>query len=131
VSVEALGGYPGCPAADADFGWLSSTTSQSPRSTRQAEGRFRRWLAEDVLPHEFGPSVLDEVLSGWLARSRVTRMGAYRIGRTMRSAQAKYDDTALQRVTKRLNIGMRERLGAPLADDDDGAIPPSGCRSRR
>ena len=38
-----------------------------------AEGRFRRWLADNVLPREFAPSVLDEELSGWFARNRLTR----------------------------------------------------------
>jgi Domain of unknown function (DUF4158) len=85
-----------------------------------AEGRFRRWLADNVLPREFAPSVLDEELSGWFARNRLTRPGAYRLGRIMRSAQAAYDDAALRRVAERLDIGMRERLGALLADDDDG-----------
>lgn len=31
-----------------------------------------------------------------------------------------YDDAALQRVAERLVMGMRERLGALLADDGDG-----------
>ena len=84
------------------------------------ETRFRRWLADDVLPREFGPSVLEEELSGWFARSRVTRPGAYRLNRILRSAQAAYDDAALQRVAERLDAGMRERLGALLADDGDG-----------
>jgi hypothetical protein len=46
--------------------------------------------------------------------------GAYRLGRIMRSAQGTYGDAALQRVAERLNIGMCERLGALLADEDDG-----------
>ena len=85
-----------------------------------AETRFRRWLADDVLPREFSPAVLDEELSGWFARSRVTRPGDYRLSRIMRSAQANYDDAALQRVADRLDAGMRERLGALLADDGEG-----------
>jgi len=72
-----------------------------------AEARFRRWLADDVLPREFGPSVLEEELSGWFARSRVTRPGAYRLNRIMRSAQAAYDDAALQCVAERLDAGNR------------------------
>jgi hypothetical protein len=38
----------------------------------------------------------------------------------MRSAQAAYDDAALQRVAERLDIGMREGLNALLAGDSDG-----------
>ena len=53
-----------------------------------AEARFRHWLADDVLPREFGPAVLEEELSGWFARNRVIRPGAYRLGRIMRSSQA-------------------------------------------
>ena len=34
--------------------------------------------------------------------------------------QATHDDAALQRVADRLDAGMRERLGALLADDGDG-----------
>jgi hypothetical protein len=85
VSVEALDGYA----------WVGRT-GRRHRVTiidhlavavfdEAAEDRFRRWLAADVLPSEFGPSVLDEELSGWFARSRVTRPGAYRLGRIMRS----------------------------------------------
>jgi hypothetical protein len=85
-----------------------------------AEARFRRWLADDVLPRELGPSALDEELSGWFARSRVTRPAAYRLGRILRSAQVASDDAALQRVAERLDDGMRERLGGLLVDGGDG-----------
>jgi hypothetical protein len=85
-----------------------------------AEARFRCWLTDDVLPREFNPAALDEEISGWFARSRVTRPGAYRLGRIMRSARAAYDDAALHRVADRLDAGMRERLGALLADDCEG-----------
>ena len=85
-----------------------------------AETRFRRWLADDALPREFAAPALDEELSAWFARSRVTRPGAYHLGRILRSAQATHDDAALQRVAERLDAGMRERLGALLADDGDG-----------
>ena len=44
-----------------------------------AEARFRRWLADDALPREFAAPALDEELSAWFARSRVTRPGAYRL----------------------------------------------------
>ena len=77
-----------------------------------AEARFRRWLADDALPREFAAPALDEELSAWFARSRVTRPGSYRLGRILRSAQAAHDDAALQRVTDRLDVGMHDRLGA-------------------
>ena len=41
-----------------------------------AEARFRCWLADDALPREFAAPALDEELSAWFARSRVTRLGA-------------------------------------------------------
>ena len=82
-----------------------------------AEARFRRWLADDALPREFTPAALDDELSAWFACSRVTRPGAYRLGRILRSAQSAHDDAALQRVADRLDAGMRDRLGALLADD--------------
>ncbi len=85
-----------------------------------AEVRFRRWLADDALPREFAAPALDEELSAWFVHSRVTRPGAYRLGRILRSAQAAHDDAALQRVADRLDAGMRDRLGALLADDGDG-----------
>lgn len=85
-----------------------------------SEARFRRWLADNVLPRELSPAALDEELGGWFALSRVTRPGAYRLGRIMRSAQAAYDDAALQCVADRLDTGMRERLGALLADGGAG-----------
>ena len=85
-----------------------------------AEARFRRWLADDALPREFTPAALDDELSAWFARSRVTRPGAYRLGRILRSAQSAHDDAALQRVADRLDAGMRDRLGALLADQGDG-----------
>ena len=85
-----------------------------------AESRFRRWLADDALPRELNPAALDEELGGWFARGRVTRPGAYRLDRIMRSARAAHDDAALQRVADRLDGGVRERLGALLADDGKG-----------
>ena len=77
-----------------------------------AEARLSRWLADDALPREFAPPVLDEELSAWFARSRVTRPGAYRMGRILRSAQTAHDDAALQRVADRLDAGMRDRLSS-------------------
>ncbi len=47
-----------------------------------------------------GPAALDEEPSGWFARSRVTRLGAYRLGRILRSARAAYNDVALQGVAE-------------------------------
>ena len=96
-----------------------------------AETRFRQWLAHEVLPRELSPPALDEELGGWFARSRVTRPGAYRLGRLVRSAQAAYDEAALQRVADRLDAGMRERLDALLADGWPGAgvPPPAGRRA--
>ena len=84
------------------------------------EARLRHWLAHDALLRELSPPALDEEFSLWFARNRVTRLGAYRLGRILRSAQAAHDDAALQRVADRLDAGMRERLGALLADDGDG-----------
>ena len=85
-----------------------------------AETRFRRWLADDALSRELAPAALEEELRAWFARSRVTRPGAYRLGRILRSAQAAHDDAALQQVAERLDVGMRERLGALLDGDGDG-----------
>jgi TnpA family transposase len=85
-----------------------------------AEAAFRRWLAEELLPREPGPAVLEEEIAGWFARGRVTRPGAYRLDRILRSVCAAHDDAALQRVTGRLDAGMRERLDALLADDGEG-----------
>lgn len=62
----------------------------------------------------------DEELDAWFAYNCVTQPGAYRLGRILRSAQVAQDDAALQRVAERLDAGMRERLGALLADDGDG-----------
>jgi hypothetical protein len=86
-----------------------------------AEAAFRRWLAEELLPREPGPAVLEEEIASWFARGRVNRPGAYRLDRILRSACAAHDDVALQRVTDRLDAGMRGRLGALLADDGEGA----------
>jgi hypothetical protein len=120
VSVEALDGYAWAGRSGRRHRVAIIDHLAVAAFDEAAEGRFRRWLADDVLPREFGPSVLDEELSGWFARSRVTRPGAYHLGRIVRSSQAAYDDAALQRVAERLDIGMRERLGALLAGDVDG-----------
>ncbi|MBV8070956.1 MAG: hypothetical protein JO270_13690 [Acidobacteriaceae bacterium] len=59
-------------------------------------------------------------MSNWFARERVSRPGAYRLDRLLRSARAAYDDAALQRVADRLDAGMRERLDRLLADAGEG-----------
>lgn len=85
-----------------------------------AEAKFRRWISGDLLPREPAPSALDGEVSGWFARERVNRPGAYQLDRILRSARATYDDAGLQRVADRLDAGMRERLDALLADAGDG-----------
>ena len=66
---------------------------------------------------EFNPAALDQEVSGWFARSRVTRPSAYRLGRIMRSAQAAYDDAALQCVADRL---CSDAPAARRFADDEG-----------
>ncbi len=85
-----------------------------------AEARLRRWLAEDMLPREPSPTVLEAAVGGWFARERVGRPGAWRLERILRSARAAHDDAALRRVADRLDAGARERLDALLADDGAG-----------
>jgi Domain of unknown function (DUF4158) len=85
-----------------------------------AEARFRRWLAEGLLPGEPASAVLEAEVGAWFARERVTRPGAYRLERILRSARAAHDDAALQRVADRLDAGARERLDVLLADDGKG-----------
>ena len=85
-----------------------------------AEARFRRWLAEGLLPGEPAPAVLEAEVGAWFARERVGRPGAYRLDRILRSACAAHDDAVLQRVADRLDAGARERLDALLADDGEG-----------
>ena len=65
-----------------------------------AEAMFRRWLAEDLLLRELASGALEEEINGWFARERVTRPGAYRLDRILRSAGAAYDDAALHRVAE-------------------------------
>jgi len=86
-----------------------------------AEARFRRWLADELLPRELVPSAMDAEIGGWFAGERVGWPGACRLGRILRSARATHDDTALQRVADRLDAGLRARLDALLADDGEGA----------
>src|SRR4051794_32830685 len=85
-----------------------------------AETRFRRWLADELLPRELVPSAMDAEIGGWFAGERVGRPGACRLDRILRSARATHDDTALQRVADRLDAGLRARLDALLADDGEG-----------
>lgn len=120
VSVEALDGYAWAGRSGRRHRVAIIDHLAVAAFDEAADARFRIWLADDVLPREFGPAALDEELRGWFARSCVTRPGGYRLGRILRSAQAAYDDAALQRVAKRLDAGMRERLDALLRDDGDG-----------
>lgn len=122
VGIEALEGYAWAGRSGRRHRVMIIDHLAVAAFEEAAEARFRRWLTDDVLPREFDPAALDEELSGWFARSRVTRPSAYRLGRIMRSAQAAYDDAALQRVADRLDAGMRERLGALLADDGEGTV---------
>jgi TnpA family transposase len=85
-----------------------------------AEAKFRGWLADDLLPREPAPAVLEAEVGAWFARERVTRPGAYRLDRILRSARAAHDDAALWRVADRLDAGARERLDALLADTGEG-----------
>src|SRR4051794_9847345 len=85
-----------------------------------AEARFRRWLADDLLPREPVPAALDAEVGGWFARERVIRPGIWRLDRILRSARAAHDDAALQRVAERLDADTRRRLNALLADDGGG-----------
>jgi len=82
---------------------------------------LRRWLTDEALPRELRPAALEEEISGWFARNRIVRPGAYRLDRIVRSTRATYDDAALQSVADRIDAGVRERLNALLSDDGEGA----------
>jgi hypothetical protein len=86
-----------------------------------AETMFRRWLADEVLPRELRPTVLEDEINTWFARSRIVRPGVYRLDRIVRSASAARDAAALRSVADRLDARMRERLHALLSDDGEGA----------
>jgi hypothetical protein len=86
------------------------------------EARFRRWLADELLPREPSLAVLEAEVGGWFARERITRPGAWRLDRILCSARAAHDDTVLQRVADRLDAGARERLDALLTDDGKGTV---------
>jgi hypothetical protein len=121
VGVDALDGYD----------WVGRTGRRHRRAILghlaivgfddAAEAAFRRWLAEELLPREPGPAALEDEIASWFARGRVTRPGAYRLDRILRSACAAHDDAVLQRVADRLDAGTRGRLDALLADNGDGA----------
>jgi integrase len=44
-----------------------------------AEALFRRWLADEVLPHEPRPAVLEDEITTWFAGNRIVRPGTYRL----------------------------------------------------
>src|SRR3954452_2392417 len=119
VGVEALDGYAWAGRSGRRHRLAIIDHLAVAAFDRLAEARFRRWLADDVLPRELGPSALDEELSGWFARSRVTRPAAYRLGRILRSAQVAYDDAALARGR---TVGWRNARAARR---------PAGRRWRR
>ena len=95
VGVDALDGYD----------WVGRTGRRHRRSIvghlaivgfdDVAEAAFRRWLADELLPREPGPAALEEEIAGWFARGRVTRPGAYRLDRILRSACAAHDDVGV------------------------------------
>src|SRR4051794_18685026 len=85
-----------------------------------AEARFRRWLADELLPREPVPSGRGGEVGAWFARDRAGRPGAWRLDHILRSARAAHDDAALQRVADRLDADVRGRLDALLADDGEG-----------
>jgi hypothetical protein len=72
VDVEALEGYAW--AGRSGRRHLVAITDYLAMAAfdEVADARFRRWLADDVLPREFGPSALEEEFRGWFARSHVT-----------------------------------------------------------
>ena len=86
-----------------------------------AEAEFRRWFAEDALPDEPAPLALEERIGAWFARAKVTRPGAHRLARIVRSVRAVHDDRAFRAVVDRLDDGTRCRLDALLTDDGSGA----------
>jgi hypothetical protein len=120
VGADALDGYD----------WVGRTGRRHRRTILDhlaiasfdtaAEAGFRRWLADDLLPGEPSPPSLDGEIGGWFARGRITRPGAYRLDRILRSASAAHDDAALQRVADHLDVGARGRLDALLADAGEG-----------
>jgi len=65
---------------------------------KAAETAFRTWLADEVLPHEPNSVALEEQVSTWLARNRISWPGAYRLDRLLASARAAHDERAFRMV---------------------------------
>lgn len=120
VSADALEGYAWAGRSGRRHRALVIDHLAIAAFDAAAEARLRHWLANDLLPREPGPPALEEELGLWFAHNRIAWPGAYRLGRILRSAQAAHDDAALQRVADRLDVGLRERLGALLSEDGDG-----------
>ena len=74
VGVEALDGYAWAGRSGRRHRVAIIDHLAVAAFDEAADARFRIWLADDVLPREFGPAALDEELRGWFARSRVTRV---------------------------------------------------------
>lgn len=85
-----------------------------------SEAVFRHWLIDELLPRELATAALEMEIGAWFARGRVARPGEYRLDRILRSARVAHDDAALQRVADRLDVEMRERLDALIADGGEG-----------
>jgi Domain of unknown function (DUF4158) len=88
---------------------------------KAAETAFRAWLANEVLPHEPNSVALEEQVSAWFARNRISRPGDYRLDRLLASVRAAHDEQAFRMVAARLDAETRHRLDALLADDGMGA----------
>ena len=79
---------------------------------KAAETAFRAWLADEVLRHEPNSAALEEQVSAWFARNRISRPGAYRLDRLLASARAAHDERAFRMVAERLS-GLRQHADAP------------------
>lgn len=88
---------------------------------KAAETAFWVWLADEILPREPNSVALEEHVSTWFARNRISRPGAYRLERMLASARAAHDERAFRTVAERLDGEIRRRLDALLADDGTGA----------
>jgi hypothetical protein len=86
-----------------------------------AEAALRAWLLAEALPGEPRSQALEEAVSGWFAREKVIRPGAYQLDRILCSARVAHDDAVLATVDGRLTPAMRGGLDVLLADDGDGA----------
>ena len=89
---------------------------------KAAETAFRAWLADEVLPHEPNSVAVEEQVTTWFARNRISRPGAYRLDRLLASARAAHDDRAFRMVAERLDVETRRGLDSLLADDGTGAV---------